>query len=151
MAFGQIAHGRLVSFGRIACKWFFCLCRIVWKNMMEMGRGGACVPARVALQGRIRRSSPAHNACIFVMETPLPARSGGHIGTAPTNLHHIFSRIPHKQNNHLHTIHPNETNSPRAIHPNDINHPRAIYPNETVGAAPVCPPERPHSGVSIRK
>ena len=23
-----------------------------------MGRGGACVPARVALQGRIRRSSP---------------------------------------------------------------------------------------------
>ena len=26
-----------------------------WKNMMEMGRGGACVPARVALQGRIHR------------------------------------------------------------------------------------------------
>ena len=32
--------------------------------MMEIGRGGACVPARVALQGRIRRSFPAHNACI---------------------------------------------------------------------------------------
>ena len=29
---------------------------------MEMGRGGACVPARVALQGRIHRSFPAHNA-----------------------------------------------------------------------------------------
>ena len=29
-----------------------------WKNMMEIGRGGACVPARVAPQGRIRRSSP---------------------------------------------------------------------------------------------
>ena len=43
-----------------------------------MGRGGACVPARVALQGRIRRSSPAHNACIFGMETPLRGRSGGH-------------------------------------------------------------------------
>ena len=27
---------------------------------------------------------PAHNACIFVMETPLRGRSGGHIGTAPT-------------------------------------------------------------------
>ena len=27
----------------------------------------------------------------------------------------------------------------------------AIYPNETVGAVPVCPPERPHSGVSIPK
>ena len=28
--------------------------------------------------------------------------------------------------------------------------PRAICPNEIVGAAPVCPPERPRSGVSIR-
>ena len=55
-----------------------------WKNMMEIGRGGACVPARVALQGRIRRSSPAHNACIFGMETPLRGRSGGHAGPAPT-------------------------------------------------------------------
>ena len=51
---------------------------------MEIGRGGACVPARVALQGRIHRSSPAHNACIFDMETPLCGCSGGHIGTAPT-------------------------------------------------------------------
>ena len=49
-----------------------------------MGRGGACVPARVAPQGRIYRSSPAHNACVFDMETPLRGRSGGHIGTAPT-------------------------------------------------------------------
>ena len=57
---------------------------IVWKSMMEFGRGGACVPARVALQGRIHRSSPAHNACIFGMETPLRERSGGHTDTAPT-------------------------------------------------------------------
>ena len=56
----------------------------VWKNITEMGRGGACVPARVALQGRIRRSSPAYNASIFGMETPLRGRSGGHAGTAPT-------------------------------------------------------------------
>ena len=48
------------------------------------GRGGACVPAHVALQGRIRCSSPAYNACIFGMETPLRGRSGGHAGTAPT-------------------------------------------------------------------
>ena len=52
--------------------------------MVEIGRGGACVPARVALQGRIRRSFSAHNACIFGMETPLRERSGGHAGTAPT-------------------------------------------------------------------
>ena len=51
---------------------------------MEIGRGGAYVPARVALQGRIRRSSPAHNASIFGMETPLRERSGGHAGAAPT-------------------------------------------------------------------
>ena len=47
------------------------MCGIAWKNMMEIGRGGACVPARVAPQGRIRRSFPTHNACIFGMETPL--------------------------------------------------------------------------------
>ncbi|MBF1586075.1 MAG: hypothetical protein HXO22_10080 [Prevotella sp.] len=29
--------------------------RIARKSMMEMGRGGACVPARVAPQGRIDR------------------------------------------------------------------------------------------------
>ena len=52
--------------------------------LMEIGRGGACVPTRVAPQGRIHRSSPAHNACIFGMETPLRGRSGGHTGAAPT-------------------------------------------------------------------
>ena len=64
----------------------FRLYGIAWKNMVEMGRGGAYVPARVAPQGRIRRSFPAHNACIFVMETPLCGRSGGHTGTAPTHF-----------------------------------------------------------------
>ena len=39
---------RLMSFGWIVRKWLFCLCGIVRKNMMEIGRGGACVPARVA-------------------------------------------------------------------------------------------------------
>ena len=53
---------------------------------MEIGRGGAYVPARVALQGRIHRLFPAHNACIFCMETPLRGRSGGHTGTAPTHF-----------------------------------------------------------------
>ena len=46
-----------VSFGWIVCKWLFYLCGIAWQNMMEIGRGGACVPARVALRGRIHRSS----------------------------------------------------------------------------------------------
>ena len=54
------------------------------RGLMEMGRGGACVPARVALQGRNHRSIPTHNACIFGMETSLRERSGGHAGAAPT-------------------------------------------------------------------
>ena len=64
----------------------FCLYGIAWKNMVEMGRGGAYVPACVALQGRIHRSSPAHDAYVFGMETPLRGRSGGHTGTAPTHF-----------------------------------------------------------------
>ena len=54
-------------------------------------------------------------------------------------------------NKTTHAIHPNETNCPHTIYPSDINHPHAIRPNETVGAAPVCPPERPRSDVSITK
>ena len=54
------------------------------QGMMEMGRGGAYVPARVALQGRIHHPFPAYNACVLGMETPLCGRSGGHTGTAPT-------------------------------------------------------------------
>ena len=34
---------------------------------MKLGRGGACVPARVALQGRIRRSSPAHHVRVYLV------------------------------------------------------------------------------------
>ena len=71
---------------------------IARKSMMEMGRGGACVPARVALQGRIHRSFPVHNACIFGMETPLRGRSGGHTGTAPTipNAHRRSAKVKTK-------------------------------------------------------
>ena len=54
------------------------------RGLMEIGMGGACVPARVAPQGRIRRSLPVCDACIFGMETPLRGRSGGHTGAAPT-------------------------------------------------------------------
>ena len=40
------------------CVWIvyaFRLCRIVWKNMMEMGRGGAYVPAPTVSFGQIVR------------------------------------------------------------------------------------------------
>ena len=83
----------LISFGWIVCKWLFCLCGIAWQNITERSRGSACVPARVAPQGHIRRSSPAHNACIFGMETPLHGCSGGHTGAAPTIS---FGQIAHE-------------------------------------------------------
>ena len=51
---------------------------------MEIGMGGACVPARVPCRGASIVKIPAHNVCVFCMETPLRGRSGGHIGTAPT-------------------------------------------------------------------
>ena len=69
---------------RVSFGWMISFGRIVRGCITEFGRGGAYVPARVALQGRIRRSFPAHNACIFGMETPLRGRSGGHTGAAPT-------------------------------------------------------------------
>ena len=69
---------------RVSFGWLISLGRIVRGCITEFGRGGACVPARVAPQGRIRRSCPAHDVCIFDMETPLRGRSGGHTGTAPT-------------------------------------------------------------------
>ena len=72
-SFGWIARGT-VDFVCVGCV----------ENMMEIGRGGACVPARVVLQWRIHHLFPAHNARIFGMETPLRERSGGHTGTAPT-------------------------------------------------------------------
>ena len=73
-----------VGYGRIARGWMIPFNGMVQKGMVEFGRGGACVPARDALQGRIHRSSPAYNVCIFGMETPLRGRSGGYAGTAPT-------------------------------------------------------------------
>ena len=37
---------------------------VAWKNITGIGRGGACVPARVAPQGRIHRSIP-RTQCVY--------------------------------------------------------------------------------------
>ena len=66
------------------------------------------------------------------MDAPLWGDTGGHIGTAPTNLHHIFLRIPYKQNNHLHAIRPKETNRPCAIRPYPSPPNYAVCPYPTV-------------------
>ena len=73
---GGLRVGRLISFG-VNCAWTeFCLYGIAWKNMMEFGRGGACVPARVALRGRIHRSSP-RTQCVYFWYGNAAARTFG--------------------------------------------------------------------------
>ena len=55
--------------------------------LVEVGRGGACVPARVPHKGAPSfnpRAQYVMHKPIFGMETPLRERSGGHTGTAPT-------------------------------------------------------------------
>ena len=69
---------------RVSFGWLMSLGRIVRGCITEIGRGGAYVPARVAPQGRIRRSSPRTMRVLVSMETPLRGRSGGHAGTAHT-------------------------------------------------------------------
>ena len=63
----------------IVCKWSFYLCGIAWKNITERGRGGACVPARVALQGRIHHSSPrAQCVCFWYGNAATPTFGRAH-------------------------------------------------------------------------
>ena len=71
------------------------------------------------------------------MDAPLQGDTGGHTGTAPTSLHQT----------------PLPRNLPRVC-PSAESLPATLghgATREMVGAAPVCPPERPRSGVSIRK
>ena len=64
-----------VSFGWIVRKWLFGLGGIAWKNITERGRGGAYVPARVALQGRIHRYPRAQ--CVYFCYGNAAARTFG--------------------------------------------------------------------------
>ena len=50
--------------------------RCVYKCIMEFGRGGACVPARVVLQGRIHRSIPRAQ-CVYILYGNAAARTFG--------------------------------------------------------------------------
>ena len=61
-----------------------------WKNMMEMGRGGACVPARVAPQGRIHRSRPCTN-CVCFWHGNAAART---FGRAHRHRPYVFWNVP---------------------------------------------------------
>ena len=132
-------------------------------------RGGACVPVRTSAQRRFHTKNMRIVRGEFNDECALAGRHGRVAAFPCQKYTHcargferrmrpcwvtragtqapplpisiiFFHAIPHKQNNLLRTIIPNET-----------NHLRVICPNETVGVVPVCPPERQRSGVSIRK
>ena len=64
-------------------------------------------------------------------DAPLWGDAGGHTGTAPTNLHHIFPRNPTQTKYHLHAICPNDINCPRAIHPSKMRRGGACVPART--------------------
>ena len=93
-------------------------------------RGGACVPARTFAQRRFH-TKHTHIVCGEFNDGCAPTGRHGraHRHRPYQNTIIFFHAIPYKPNNHLH----------------------ATHPNETVGAVPVCPPERPRSGVSIQK
>ena len=55
--------------------------RVVWWRWV--GAVPVCPPVSPHKGASIVKF-PAHNVCVFGMETPLRERSGGHIGTAPT-------------------------------------------------------------------
>ena len=75
------------------------------------------------------------------MDAPSQGDAGGHTGTAPTKLHHIFPR------NSIQTKF-----RPCAIHPKRNQPPHAqSTQTKRVGAVPMCLPERLRSGVSIQK
>ena len=71
------------------------------------------------------------------MDAPSWGDTGGHTGAAPTNLHQIPLPVI------ISCVCPSASTSPTTLGHGATR--------EMVGAAPVCPPERPRSGVSIRK
>ena len=60
--------------------------RCVYKCITEFGRGGAYVPARVALQGRIHRSSP-RTMCVFLVWKRCCADVGADTQAPPLRFH----------------------------------------------------------------
>ena len=55
--------------------------RVVWWSVV--GAAPVCPPVSPS-KGASVVQFPAHNTCVFGMETPLRGRSGGHTGAAPT-------------------------------------------------------------------
>ena len=92
------------------------------------GRGGACVPARTSAQRRFHTKT--HALCVGIERWMRPCkatRAGIQAPPLPISII-FFHAIPHKQNNHLCVIHPNEINRPTRNPPNESNRSHAQSP-----------------------
>ena len=90
-----------------------------------------------------------HTLCAgnLTMDAPLQGNAGGHIGTAPTNLHYISHVIPHKQNNHPRAIHPKRNQPsmcnpllPISTKPHGVSLPHRGYTFDSAGLASATQP-----------
>ncbi|WP_155812910.1 hypothetical protein [Segatella oulorum] len=81
------------------------------------------------------------------MDAPLWGETGGHIGTAPTHLHHIFPRNPTQTKYHLRTIYPKRNQPsmcnpslPISIKPRGVPLPHRGYTFDSAGLASATQP-----------
>ena len=81
------------------------------------------------------------------MDAPLWGDAGGHTGTAPTKLHHIFPRNPTQTKYHLRTIYPKRNQPsmcnpslPISIKPRGVPLPRSGYTFDSAGLASATQP-----------
>ena len=99
-------------------------------------RGGAYVPARTSAQRRFHTKIHAWCAGFLTMDAPLWGDTGGHTGSAPTHLHHIFPRNPTQTKFR-----------PCAIHPKR-NQPSMYNPSLPISIKP-CGVPLPHRGYTF--
>ena len=79
-----IVHRWLISFGQIACKWYFVCVELCGKIWWRLGGAVPVCPPVSPCRGASIVHSPRTMRVFFGMETPLRGRSGGHTGAAPT-------------------------------------------------------------------
>ena len=112
--------------------------RPIWPNE-TVGAVPVCPPERPRSGVSILE---AHALCMGMNDGCAPA---GRLGRA-------HRHCPYQSPSYFSTqSHTNQITIYMQSAPTASTVPRAIHPNETVGAVPMCPPERPHSGVSITK
>ena len=79
-------------------------------------RGGACVPARTSAQRRFHTENTRIVRGDLMTDAPFWGDTGGHIGAAPTHLHHIFPRNSTQTKFRPCVIHP-KRNQPSMCNP----------------------------------